>query len=207
MATSDHEALGPGPPPDRPALHTRRSKRYSRAGSVLLAYDFLLALPTGAAAGILVAFSRQPAEQAPTILLAITALLATLAGIVIAAHTIVVSLISPEYMLILERAQGGIRAVSRPYKIVIWVCAIGVLVSLLAALGWSLLPTTAIWYWRVSRAAAFGVPLSLAAWGLLGSVKLAGESAWHLEQRTKLLKLLRETRDDRQRRPTDKRSA
>jgi hypothetical protein len=157
--------------------------------------DFLIALPVGVAAGALVAFSDKAAAQAGAILLAVSALLATLAGIVIAAHTILVSLLSPEYMLILERAPGGIKAVSRPYKIVIRVCAAGVLVSLLAALAWPAAPTSDLWIWRLFRWLVFGVSVALGAWGLMGSVQLAGQSAWHLEQRAKLLRILRQTRE------------
>lgn len=179
---------------------------HTRHGSVLLSIDFLLAVPVGLAAGALVAFADKSADQAGTILLAVTALLATLAGIVLAAHTILVSLLSAEYLVVLERTSGGIQAVSRPYKIVIWVCAIGVLASLLAALAWPALPSTSPWYWRLTRWSVFGTSIFMGVWGLIGAVQLAGQSAWHLEQRAKLLKVLRDTRDGL-RRANDRRSA
>ncbi|WP_329107063.1 hypothetical protein OG792_02815 [Micromonospora sp. NBC_01699] len=169
---------------------------HTRAGSVILSIDFLLAIPVAVAAGALITFADKASGQAGTILLAVTALLATLTGIVMAAHTILVSLLSAEYLIVLERASGGLRAVSRPYKIVIWVCAIGVLVSLLSALAWPILPASSTWYWRAARWTIFGTSIFMAVWGLIGSVQLAGQSAWHLEQRAKLLKLLRDTRED-----------
>ncbi|MFI7603957.1 hypothetical protein ACIBTV_02390 [Micromonospora sp. NPDC049366] len=198
-------------PAESPAARERLRATWSRLahtrlGAVLLSIDFMLAIPVGVGAGALVTFADKPAAQAGTILLAVTALLATLTGIVMAAHTILVSLLSPEYLVVLERTTGGLRAVSRPYKIVIWVCAIGVLVSLLAALAWPTLPETSQWYWRLARWSVFGSSIFIGVWGLIGSVQLAGHSAWHLEQRAKLLKVLRDTREGL-RRANDRRSA
>lgn len=173
---------------------SERSARYGRVGSIVLSADFLVAVPAGIGAGVLVALSKTVGSQASTILLAIGALLATLAGIVIAAHTIMISLMSAEYMLVLERASGGIRAVSRPYKIVIWTCAFGVLASLFAVLVWPLIPSSAFLAWRLIRGIALGVPVALGAYGLIGSAQLAGLNAFHLENRASLLRTIRDVR-------------
>ncbi|GAA2205862.1 hypothetical protein GCM10009850_013200 [Nonomuraea monospora] len=178
----------------RVSLRTPRPARFGKVGSILLSADFIIALPAGVAGGLLVSLSKAVAAQASTFLFGAAALLGTLAGIVIAAHTILISLMSPEYVLVLERAQGGVRAVSRPYKIVIWACAIGVLLALFAGLAWPAIPQVSELGWHLVRGVVFGAPTALGVYGLIGAAQLAGLSAFHLEQRAKLLHTLREAR-------------
>jgi hypothetical protein len=187
------DAAGSEPPDDRGALHARRSVVYSPVGSLILSYDFLIAAPAGVLAGALAAFNESVARQASTVMLATTAFLASLAGIVVAAHTIVAGLITPEYMLVLGEA-GGIKKVSRPYQIVIWVCAVGVLVSLFGGLLWNVFATDNPWLLRGSRWVAFGSSIGLSLWALFGVVQIAGHAAWHLEMRSRLARTLRDVR-------------
>jgi hypothetical protein len=179
-----------GQSPQGSATVKKTSVRYSRVGSIFLATDFLFSLPVGATLGFLVGQIDKIGDTAPTILLAYVAALVALAAIVIAAHTLLITLLSPEYLLVLERAPGGVPGVSRPYKIVAFVCAAGSLLSLAAALIWPVLPND----YSTSRGLVFGICTLFAAWGILGSTQLIGLGAFHLEQRTSLLQLLRDVR-------------
>ncbi|MEV6891013.1 hypothetical protein [Kribbella sp. NPDC051137] len=177
-----------------PAKTTKESLRYTPAGSVLLASDFLISVPIGAVLGFLVGQIDKIGDTAPTILLAYVAALVALAAIVIAAHTLLITLLSPEYLVLLEHAKGGVPAVSRPYKIVAFVCAAGSLASLTAALVWPVLPNG----YSTTRGLVFGVCTLFASWGILGSTQLIGLGAFHLERRTSLLHIVRDVRQLRE---------
>jgi hypothetical protein len=149
-----------------------------------------LGVPAGIALGLLPAFNKAVAATASTVLLAIGGALVAIAAVVIAVKTIFITLLSPEYLVALQRAPGGVKAAARPFIIVVWVCILGAVASFAAALAWPAIPGGA---WPL-RWLAFSIPAGLAIWGLLGSAQLAGLSAFHLEQRSMLAEAVSEFR-------------
>lgn len=172
----------------------KRPWRYGKWGSVVGSADFLSAVPTGVGLGAVAAYSSAVANSAPAILIAFLGVLVALGGVVIAAHTLIVTLISPEYLEVLTRATGGIKAVSKPYLIVIWVCVVGAVSAGAAALVWPLCSGSSLWLPRTCRWMLIGVPALLTTWALIGSAQLVGLNAFHLEQRASLLLVLRDLR-------------
>jgi hypothetical protein len=168
--------------------------RYSRVGSVVASVDFIVAVPVGIAFGALAAYSGSVAKNATTVLFAFGAALVALAAVVIAAHALVVTLMSPEYLEVLKRTRGSVDGVSRPYVIVGWVCAIGALLSVAVALAWPAFPQGPTFWPRVARWVSVAVPSVCAVWGLLGSAQLIGLNAFHLEQRVSLATVIRDAR-------------
>ena len=164
--------------------------RYTPWGSIVLAKDFYLGVPGGIAIGTLPAFNKASAGMATTLLISFGAALIGVAAVVVAVKTIFVTLIGPEYLVVLERAPGGVKGAAKPFIIVAWVCIVGALCSFAAALAWPAIPAHS---WGL-RWFAFSVPAALTAWGLLGTAMLVGLGAFHLEQRSKLMKIIRDAR-------------
>jgi hypothetical protein len=157
-------------------------------------------VPAGIALGLLPAFNKAAAAMAPTLLIAFGGAAIAVAAVVVAAKTILVALLTPEYMMALERARGGIKGAARPFVIVAWLCTTAALVSFAAALAWPAIPSGSWWL----RWLAFSIPSALAAWGLLGSAQLVSLGAFHMKQRSDLMKAIR---DFRQRHDKPSRSA
>lgn len=174
--------------------------RYTRWGSVILSIDFYLGVPAGIALGLLPALNKAAADMATTVLIAFGGALVAVAAVVVAVKTILITLMSPEYLMALERVAGGIKGAARPFVIVAWVCILGALISFAAALSWPAIPEHSWWL----RWLAFSTPTALAAWGLLGTAQLVSLGTFHLEQRSILMKAIREAR---QRRDQSSRSA
>jgi hypothetical protein len=196
------ETMGDPPVSVRPPVGppAKTPWRYTRLGSVLLSVDFYLGVPAGIALGLLPALSKPASGMATTLLIALGAAAVAVAAVVVAAKTIFVSLVTPEYMVVLERARGGVKGAARPFVIVAWVCTAAALLNFAAALAWPAIPEHAWWLrWLV-----FAIPAALAGWGLLGSAQLVSLGAFHLEQRSILMKAIR---DFRQRSDKSSRSA
>jgi hypothetical protein len=172
----------------------KRPFRYSRVGSVVASRDFEVAVPVGIGFGAFAAYSRSVAADATPILLGLAAGLLALMAVVIAAHTLVVTLMSPEYLEVVKRAPGGVKGLSRPYIIIGWVCALGTLVSAAVAFAWPAFPQGPTFWPRLARWVAVAVPAVCFVWGLLGSAQLIGLNAFHLEQRVSLATVIRDLR-------------
>lgn len=174
-------------PPREPG---ESSWRYTRWGSIILSIDFYLGLPVGIGLGALPAFSKPVADLTTTLLIAFGGALVAVAAVVVAVKTIFVTLLTDEYLIALERARGGIRGAVRPFLVVAWVSVAGAIINFAAALSWPAIPDHSTWLrWLV-----FSVPSALAAWGLLGSAQLVSLGTFHLEQRTTLMRAVREFR-------------
>jgi hypothetical protein len=178
----------------------KRRWRHTSWGSIVLAEDFYLGVPAGIALGTLPAFNNASAGMTTTVLISFGAALIGIAAVVVAVKTIFVTLIGPDYLVVLERVPGGVKGAAKPFIIVAWVCIVGALCSFAAALAWPAIPAHS---WGL-RWFAFSVPAALFAWGLLGTAKLVGLGTFHLEQRSKLTKAIR---DARQRNNQSSRSA
>jgi hypothetical protein len=164
------------------------SWRYTRWGSIILSIDFYLGMPVGIGLGALPAFSKPAADLATTLLIAFGGALVAVATVVVAVKTIFVTLLTDEYLIALERTRGGVRGAVRPFIVVAWVSVTGAITNFAAALSWPAIPDHSTWLrWLV-----FSVPSALAAWGLLGSAQLVSLGTFHLEQRTALMRAVRE---------------
>src|SRR5262245_33482996 len=102
---ADLPASPQAPAPPGPA---RTPWRYNRWGSIILSWDFYLGVPAGIALGLLPAFNKSVADTAPTVLLAVGGALVAIAAVVIAVKTIFITLLSPDYLVALQRAPGGV---------------------------------------------------------------------------------------------------
>jgi hypothetical protein len=159
-------------------------------GFILLSYDFYVGVPLGFALGILPALSKDASGMATTVLVSFGGALIAIAAVVVAALTIFATVLSPEYLIVIQRREGGVKRAVRPFAIVGWVCIVGALCSFAAALGWPAIPPHSWWIsWL-----AFSVPAALTAWGLLGTAQLVGLGSFHMNQRSELLRAVTEVR-------------
>ena len=173
-----------------PTAPVKRRWRDTSIGSVVLSYDFYLGVPAGIAIATLPTFNKAAAGMATTILIAFGAALLAIAAVVVAALTIFVTVLSPEYLAALERLPHGVKGAALPFVITGWVCIVGALCSFAAALGWPAIPTHS---WEL-RWFAFSVPAAATAWGLLGTAQLISLGSYHLNKRAQLLKVISEVR-------------
>jgi hypothetical protein len=180
----------PAPVPTSSGPSVRRRWRDTAWGSVVLSYDFYCGVPAGIAIGVLPAFVKAAASMATTLLIAFGASLLGIAAVVVAALTIFVTVLSPEYLVALQRLPGGVKGAARPYVITGWVCIIGALCSFAAALGWPAIPGHS---WEL-RWFVFSVSAAATGWGLLGTAQLVSLGSFHLNQRSELLKAVGEVR-------------
>src|SRR5713101_2575188 len=111
------ESMADAPAPVRTPAGTpvKRRWRYTRWGSIVLSIDFWLGVPAGIAIGLLPALDKAAAGMATTLLIAFGAALVAIAAVVVAVKTIFVSLLSPEYIVALERVPGGIKGAAKPF--------------------------------------------------------------------------------------------
>jgi hypothetical protein len=174
-----------------PRPPSKRLWRYTRWGSVFLSPDFYIALPVGIAIGALPAFSHAVADSATTALYAFGGALVAMAATVVTAKAIFVTLLTPEYVPVLERAKGGIAGSTRPFIVTAWVSAFGAIVSFTSALAWPAIPAKH-WQWLIWL--AFSVPSFLFSWGVIGSAQVVSIGAFHVRQRAALGKAILEVR-------------
>lgn len=181
----------PSAPAQTPASTPVKQRwRYTSWGSIVLSYDFYIGVTAGFGIGLLPALSKNAASTAIAILIAFGGALVAIAAVVVAALTIFASVLSPEYLIVIERRPGGVRRAVRPFAIVGWVCIAGALSSFAAALGWSAIPPHSWWLsWLV-----FAIPAALTSWGLLGTAQLINLGSYHLNKRSELLKAVTEVR-------------
>lgn len=182
------ETSAPVPTPAAP--QDKQRWRETSWGSVLLSFDCYLGVPAGFALGILPALSKGASGMATTVLIAFGGALVAIAAVVVAALTIFAALLSPEYLIVIQRKEGGVKRAIRPFAIVGWVCIVGALCSFAAGLGWPAIPPDS---WGISWL-AFSVPAALTAWGLLGTAQLVMLGSFHLNARSNLLKAVTEVR-------------
>jgi hypothetical protein len=181
--------------PDRPlsgATHKSLSawSKYGRWGSIFRSIDFELSVPVGLGFGALPAFVKAVSSGAVPILIAFGGALGGIAALVVVAITLFVAIITPEYLVMMEQVQGGLRGAVRPYYLVVLVSMVGLLVSFGAALAWPAIPSHSPWLrWLV-----FGMAAFFTSWGVLGTVQLVALGNFHIEQRARLAEVLRQIR-------------
>lgn len=169
--------------------------RYGQWGSVIGSVDFVCGVPLGIAIGSFAAYSLAVSGADVPILLALLAVDVALIAFVIAAHTLVSTLASVEYIEFLRSVRGGLHGYSRPYSIVVIVATLGALASLSSAVTWPLLHLdSSDAFWRAGRWIAFGIPIALTAWAIIGAAQLVQLGAYHLEKRAELLTRIAQVR-------------
>lgn len=178
----------------KPSNKAARRWRSSRWGSVFLSIDFLLGLPLGAGFGAFAALSGAVATAIPTILITFVAVDIALAALALAAITLLAALVSPEYLELLQRLEGGVRRVTRPFKIVAAVSGAAAVASLTLALTWPAIPMTAVPLWRAVRWATVGLASFGTFWAIIGSCQLVELGTFHMEKRATLLGIIRDVR-------------
>jgi hypothetical protein len=173
-----------------PAGPSRAWSRYGRWGSVFRSADFELSVPVGIGLGALPAWIKAVSEGTVPVLIAFGSALGGIAALVVVAITLFVAIVTPEYLVMMEQVQGGLRGAVRPYYIVVLVSMVGLLVSFGAALTWPAITGQAVWI----RWLTFGIPAFLTSWGILGTVQLVALGNFHIEQRARLAEVLRQIR-------------
>jgi hypothetical protein len=117
------------------------------------------------AAGLIPALlGKAAAGMATTVLVAFGGAMTAILAVVVAVKTILVSLLTEDYMAVLERADGGLDSALRPYAVVAWVCGASAFLCLAAAVAWPAIPSREVWLMWI----AFGVPAALTGWGAAG---------------------------------------
>jgi hypothetical protein len=184
--------MGEAPAPVRTTGGTsvKRAWRYTRWGSVILSPDFYIGVPAGIAIGLLPALNKAAGGMATVLLIALGAALVAIAAVVVAAVTIFVTLLSPEYEQVLDRLPGGVKGAAKPFVTVAWVSVVGTLCSFAAALAWPAIPQHLWWLLWLT----FSIPAALTAQALLGSAQLVSMGSFHVRQRAALMKAVREVR-------------
>jgi hypothetical protein len=167
---------------------------YTRWGSVFLSIDFLLGIPIGAAAGALVAYNAAAAAAATAVLITYVAVDIALAGLALGAITLLASLMSSEYLALLQRVPGGVKGMTRPFKIVAIVSGVAALMSLMLTLAWPAIPATVDTLWRTVRGVTFGLASFTTFWAIIGSVQLVELGTFHMEKRASLVGILQDYR-------------
>lgn len=190
-------ADAPAPVRTTGGMSVKQGWRYTRWGSVFLSVDFYAGAPAGIAIGLLPALNKASGGMATTLLVALGAALVAIAAVVVAAVTIFVTLLSPEYEQVLDRLPGGVKGAAKPFVRVAWVSVIGTLCSFAAALAWPAIPQHRWWLLWLT----FSIPAALTAQALLGSAQLVSIGSFHVEKRAALMKAVREVRQ-RQNRPS-----
>jgi F0F1-type ATP synthase assembly protein I len=164
--------------------------RYSRAGSVLLSVDFVSGCLAGTASGYLTDHYADVAEGANLALFAVAGGLFALLAVIIAAQAILVSLISDDYLVLIERSRGGLRGMTRPYKVVAYVCTAGVVTSAIGGLAWPVVDKPASWVGGV----VMGSAVWFAVWAVVGTAQLIEQGTFHLTSRAAVLRAIRTVR-------------
>jgi hypothetical protein len=164
--------------------------KYGRWGSIFRSRDFKYSVPIAIGLGALPAFDTNVAQGTVPILIAFGGALVALASVVIVAITLFVALISPEYLALMQRVHGGLKGAVRPYYIVVFICMTGAITSFAAALAWPSVPQHDAWFkWLL-----FALPALLMSWGLLGGIQLVALGNFHIEQRARLMEVVRDIR-------------
>lgn len=158
---------------------------HSRVGSVLLSPDLWSGVAVGIVAWWGAANYIEAAQSLRNGLPTLVGLAVAVTAVVVAAHTLLVSLISPAYVEVLKNAPGGLRAASTPYKVTGAVSVVAVIAGVVA-MAWPVLADAA---W--ANAVAIAVPYGLVTWSVVGMVQLIWIGAFHFESREQINDVIR----------------
>lgn len=142
-----------------------------------------------AAAVVVVAagFNGDVRSNGVTILIAESALGLALMSVVLGTLGLLVSFIDERYRQVIALTPGGIGAAWQPYKTVAFLGGMAALVGLLAAVLWE---TMNNW----GQATLLGCASGLLIWAIGGTIQIVFLTAWHGQQRARLMQVLSEAR-------------
>lgn len=149
-------------------------RRHPIVGSL----DFLGGIVVGTGAGVAAAFSASVRTNGFTALLALGGADIAVLGVSLIAVQLFVTLLDPEYELVLSHA-GGVHAATKPYLANAAVAGMAAAVAITGAIAWSLAPA-------VAAGLVMGAATWLCIWAVFGTVQLVEISIFHVEQRSKL---------------------
>jgi hypothetical protein len=145
-----------------------RSALETRWGSVLLSWDFLVAVPAGIGVGVAPTVSDSVSKAAPAVLLTETAVSAGILALALAAVSFIAFVVDEQFLRLIRHTVGGADGLRRTFLIVAVVAAAATAVSLFVALLWPALGG-APWWLQLS---VFGLPSVLFLWAVFGAVQL-----------------------------------
>lgn len=152
---------------------TKRDKRYSAIGSVLLSWDFLAGVPVGFVIALPALFSDEVKDELPTLLLAVAGFGAAVAALVLTGLSVLLTTITPAYRRMLAKTPHGVEGVTAPFQWVIGVSAIAVVMGFAAAMVQPMVTER----WQLYLLTA--VPVSLLLWAVLGCLQVSRQLIRH----------------------------
>lgn len=171
-----------------------RWSRHGRVGSLVWSADFGLSLLFAICAGLLVAVFDAAVLQVPATLITFAAVDAGLLAAVLGASVAVVSLISPEYLTIINRTPNGVAGIARTFNRTATIAGAGCVLSLAAVFVFPTVPLRPGITFDVMRAVILGLALCPASWAIPATVQLVHQVSFHLTQRGQLAQALGEAR-------------
>ena len=158
---------------------------HTRVGSVVLSPDSLAGIAVGLAAWQGAVHSSDIASGLRDGMPTVMGLAVAVTAVVVAAHTLFISLTSPAYIEVLKQAPGGLTAASHPYKVTA-IVSMAAIVAAVFALVWPVGAGT--------PPAVVAIPYWLAAWASVGMVQLIWIGAAHFESREMVNDVVRKIR-------------
>lgn len=171
---------------------------WTRAGSVLLSWDFAFGLLLGVSIGIAPVSSKSVFDAMPGIMGGIAAVGAGLASLVITAMTVLIGVLGRTYMDLVGQTERGIYGLLRPYLVVIIVAVATAIIALVLWIVWPLVGDLSWWVKWV----LISLPLVGICWALLGCVQTVQQLIGHVVRNNRAEQL-----GERQRRAMEKRGA
>ncbi|QIZ98636.1 hypothetical protein [Leifsonia sp. PS1209] len=169
--------------PSRRTLFQRAQS--TRAGALLLSWDFAVGLVVGIGLGLLVALVPALQVNGFAFMITLCGIGAGVAALVLAPMAMLLSSISPEFHQLIERVEGGIAGVLLPFKQVA-IVAVGASVTSLVVAVLAPLSTTTEW-WAIWIAAS--VPIVLLVWSVAGCVQVTSYVIGMIEKDRRVRKL------------------
>jgi hypothetical protein len=160
-------------------------KRYGR--STFLAWDFIVGFGAFDLVCVVAGTQASVRQSGVTVLFAEMALGAALLAVVLGALAILVTFFDEHYRQVLAAADNGMRGAMLPYQTVATVAGLATLTSLGTAVIWPALP-----WW--AQTALWGVATWFVVWALVGTVQIVNITAFHGDQRGRLLEAISQAR-------------
>lgn len=196
VETSKGELSSPSSPATRSSRDWFSRAQRTSVGSVLVSWDFGFGVAAGSAVGALFGAFAGVRGEAFTFFLTLGGIAAGVAALVLAPMAMMLSMLSPEFIDLLNRTRSGVSGLMRPFRIVVVIAALASLTSIVVSLlGAANLPSVPPWMYF----AAAAVPAGLLAWAVAGCVQLISLSAHMIQEDRKFRELsgrrLRATKD------------
>ncbi|GJO17866.1 hypothetical protein NJB1507_08370 [Mycobacterium marinum] len=154
-----------------------RNATATSVGSIVLSWDFGLALIVGIAIAAGPAYSTRVADSTATILGGVAAVAAALASLVLTAMTVLIGVFGPAYTMFLNQLPKGLRGAIRPYLIVIVVSVCTSLTALALCILWPIVSK----FPHLAIGALASVPFIGISYALFGCVQVVEQLISHVE--------------------------